>query len=257
MRLCAHLSMLFRELPVLERPAAAAAAGFTVVETWWLPHGQMAPWVDAVTAAGLEVRSLNCDGGDLEAGDRGFLNVPERRAWTVAACEEAVAVARSCGASFVNLLAGRDTGDADPEAQLAVAAETLAACAEIARGAGIALVVEPINLLDVPGYLVPTPDAAVWLLKRSGAHDVRLLFDAYHAARAGLDPVAEAVRHVRRIGHVHYADCPGRGAPGTGDVDLGALVTALVGAGYEGDVGLELDPGGSIIDARELEAAWT
>ena len=39
-----NLSILFTELPLLERPAAAAAAGFTAVELWW-------PWVDAPVPA--------------------------------------------------------------------------------------------------------------------------------------------------------------------------------------------------------------
>ena len=76
---------------------------------------------------------------------------------------------------------------------------------------------------------------------------MRLLYDAYHAARAGSDPCREVAELVPLIGHVQYADCPGRGAPGTGDVDLGGLVRALEDAGYEGAVGLEFDPRGSMV----------
>src|SRR4051794_24087113 len=113
--------MLFRELPYLERPAAAAAAGFGVVESWW-PGDDLDEWLDEVRAHSLEVRSLNCDCGDIEAGDRGFLNVPERREATIAAFTAAVAAAARCGAPFVHLLVGRDTGAAPREEQLAFAA---------------------------------------------------------------------------------------------------------------------------------------
>jgi hydroxypyruvate isomerase len=240
----AHLSMLFRELPYLERPAAAAAAGFGVVESWW-PGDDLDEWLDEVHAHSLEVRSLNCDCGDIEAGDRGFLNVPERREATLAAFTAAVAAAARCGAPFVHLLVGRDTGAVPREEQLAVAARVVAECAGIARAAGIRVLIEPINDRDVPGYLVTTPAEALGLIEAAGADDVLLLYDAYHAARMGADPLADVTRWLPRTGHVHYADCPGRGAPGTGALDLTRFVDVLERGGYDGVVGLELDPGPS------------
>src|SRR6266508_706428 len=74
----AHLSMLFTELPPLERPAAARAAGFGRAETWWPPAEEPAAWAAAVRAAGLRATIVNADGGDLAAGERGFCNLPER-----------------------------------------------------------------------------------------------------------------------------------------------------------------------------------
>ena len=153
----AHLSMLFRELPYLERPAAAAAAGFTVVETWWPgpTSWRRGPSRSIVTRSACS--SLNCDGGEIEAGERGFLNVPERHDESLAAFRAAAAAAGRCGAPYVNVLVGRDTGRVPGRSSSRVAASALAACAESARGCDVRIVIEPINDRDVPGYLVPTP----------------------------------------------------------------------------------------------------
>lgn len=106
------------------------------------------------------------------------------------------------------------------------------------------LVIEPINALDVPSYLVPTPDDVAALLGDIARPNVRMLMDAYHVARGGGDPVSAVHRHGALIGHAQYADHPGRGAPGTGTLSLTAFVEALAAAGYTGAVGLEFDPGG-------------
>jgi len=235
----AHLSALFRELPYLERPRAAAAAGFTAVETWW-PLGGLGPaWAAETSRLGLDVSLVNCFAGDLDAGERGFLNVPGRRAEALEDFRAALDLAGRCGARSVNVLIGRDTGDLPRDAQLALAADTIAACVPLAEAVGVTIVVEPINEHDIPGSLVPTPAAAAELVHAIGSPSVRLLYDAYHAARSGSDPVREAPELVSLIGHVQFADCPGRGAPGSGDLDLAAFVDALEGAGYDGAVGLE------------------
>ena len=85
---------------------------------------------------------------------------------------------------------------------------------QLAADADVTIVVEPLNELDVPGSLVPTPRSALALVEDVGAPNVRLLYDAYHAACAGCDPVHEVADFVPLIGHVQFADCPGRGAPG-------------------------------------------
>jgi hydroxypyruvate isomerase len=226
-RFSAHLSMLFTELPPLERPAAAREAGFELVESWWPPEG----FVEEVQRCDLELACLNAYGGDIPAGERGFLNVPSRRDEAVAAFRAAVATE----ARTINVLVGRELPDLPRASQLDYVVDVLRELAAL----GGTIVIEPLNEHDVPGSLVPNAAEAALLLERVGADNVRLLYDAYHAARAGNDPLVEAPALVDLIGHVQYADCPGRGAPGTGQVDLDAFVAALEAAGYEGTVGLE------------------
>lgn len=241
----AHLSMLFTELPYLGRPRAAAQAGFTSVETWWPPDGLAEQWAEEVARHNLAVASINAYEGDLDAGERGYLNVRKRRGDVLRWFRDALALAELCGAPRINLLVGRETTERSREEQLEDAASVLAECAALAEDAGITVLVEPINELDVPGYLVPTPALALQLIQAAGSKSVRLLYDAYHAARSGLDPCTDVIPLVPAIGHVQYADCPGRGAPGTGTVDLLAFAHTLEVAGYTGAIGLEFDPRGS------------
>ena len=114
----------------------------------------------------------------------------------------------------------------------------------LAGASGRTIVVEPINALDVPGYLLSAPAAVAAFLTRVDRPNVRMLFDAYHCARGGGDPVRDVGRFGSVIGHVQYADNPGRGAPGTGGVAIGAFVAALSATGYDGAIGLEYNPGG-------------
>jgi hydroxypyruvate isomerase len=226
-------------MPYLERPRAAAAAGFTTVETWWPTNGLGPAWAAETARLGLDVAVVNCFGGDLDAGERGFLNVPERRAEALRAFSAALDLAGRCGARAINVLVGRDTGDLPREAQLALATDALASCVPLADTLGVTIVVEAINEHDIPGSLLPTPTAAAELVESIGSPSVRLLYDAYHAARSGSDPVREVKTLLPLIAHVQYADCPGRGAPGSGQLDLDAFVAALEDGGYEGAVGLE------------------
>lgn len=248
--------MLFRELPYLERPRAAADAGFTMVETWWPPHGLGSRWADETARYQLAVSAINSDGGDLDAGERGFLNVPGRRREVISAFREAVELAHRCCAPRINVLVGRETPGSARKDQLAAAIAALVECAAIAKKAELTILVEPINEFDVPGYLVPTPAAAVLLIESVGSDSVRLLYDAYHAARAGGNPCQEVASFIPVIGHVQYADCPGRGAPGTGELDLRAFAEALEKAGYTGTIGLEFNPADSTRDALRFLQTW-
>jgi hydroxypyruvate isomerase len=242
-RFSAHLSMLFRELPYLERPAAARDAGFSAVETWW-PAELAQPLAEEVQRLNLTVALVNCFGGDIEAGERGFLNLPERRERTLREFQEAVELAQSVRAPRINMLAGLLTPDLTARRQLAEAASILRECAARVAHADITVVVEQINSVDVSSYLVPTAHEVVRLIDATGSSSVRMLYDVYHGARSGADPLKEVVEYMEVIDHIHYADCPGRVAPGTGKVDLSELLGVLDHAGYTGAVGLEYDPRG-------------
>lgn len=245
----AHLSTLFAEYAPLERPAAAAAAGFTAVETWWPPAAPEDDWIAAVNAAGLRAVLVNADGGDLAAGERGYCNIPGRRDEVVAAVEAAVRVGAACGGGTVNLLVGRDDGVRPRAEQLAVATDAVRAAAERARALGGRIVIEHLNSLDVDHPLVATPSDALHFIEAVDHPAVSVLFDAYHAARIGRDPCAEFTRVSGRVGHVQYADCPGRGAPGTGAISLRTFVSHLGMEGYDGHIGLEFVPAGPTAEA--------
>ena len=243
-RWSAHLSMLFTEHPPLERPAVAVAAGFELVESWWPPARDLDAWVDAVSAAGAGTSCLNAYGGDIAAGERGFCNLPQRDEDTFAAVRTALALAARVDCPNVNVLPGLFVHDRAPGSQIDHAVEVYRECGNLAAASGRQIVVEPINAFDVPGYLLPTPAAVDSFLTRVSHPSVLMLFDAYHCARGGGDPIRDVGTFRNAIGHVQYADSPGRGAPGTGEVAIDAFVTALSATGYDGAVGLEYNPGG-------------
>ena len=242
--LSAHLSMLFTERPSLERPAAAASAGFTRVESWWPPADDLDAWVDAVHAADVGVSCLNADGGDIAAGERGFCNLPECDDQTFAAVHAALALAERVACPVINVLPGLGDPTRDRDAQELHAAEVYRECGRIAAASGCTIVIEPINAVDVPMYLLPTPAEVARFVDQIDHPNVRMLFDAYHCARGGGDPIGDVARFGPWIGHVQYADCPGRGAPGTGNLSFGSFRQALAATGYTGAIGLEYAPGG-------------
>ena len=243
-RWSAHLGTLWPERAPEERPADARAAGFTLLEAWWPPAADVGAWVDAVRGAGMRATLVNADGGDLAAGERGYCTDPLRRADVLEAVRAAAGTVRACGGTDVNLLVGRDDGVRDGRAQWDTAVATVRAAGDVAAGLGARVLVEHLNDRDVVRPLLPTPACAAAFVREVGHPAVRLLFDAYHAAAMGLDPAAEARRVGPLVGHVQYADHPGRGAPGTGTVDLALFAASLAGWGYRGAVGLEFVPSG-------------
>jgi hydroxypyruvate isomerase len=243
----AHLSTLFTEHSFPERPAAARAAGFTTGECWWPPADLIEPWVASVQSSGLRIALLNADAGDLDRGDRGFLNIPARREDNVRRFSDAVRLALRVGASRINVLVGRAITGVSRAAQIQAVRSGLVDFGDLAARSGLVAVVEHLNDADVPGYLLPRPRDVAALIESVGLPEVRMLYDAYHAARTGADPASEIGAFRDLIGHVQFADCPGRGAPGTGRTRFWPFIDALARAGYRGAVGLEYVPNGPTV----------
>jgi len=240
----AHLSMLFTEHPFIERPAAARAAGFAAAEVWWPSPEVTEPWVSAVVASSLRIVLINADAGRLERGERGFLNMPDRHEENLHRFAEAVRLARRVAAPRINVLVGRSLPGVSLSDQMAAARIALTDCGELAAEAGVTVLVENINGDDVPGYLVPRPRDVADLIEAIDLPSVRMLYDAYHAARVGSDPKEDVASFIGLIDHVQFADCPGRGAPGTGRTAFWPFVQQLADLGYSGAIGLEFDPQG-------------
>jgi hydroxypyruvate isomerase len=241
----AHISWLFGERPYLERVGAARGAGFAWIETAWPPAGERERLPQAVAEQGVGVALLNCCAGDTERGERGFINDPSRRREAELAFLAACELAEALGARRLNLL----VGCALPGIRLARQRDAvLSALREFAPEAGsreLSILLEPVNSIESPGYLAPTPRDAVSLIEQSGADGLGLLLDVYHVARMGCDPRAAIDSAGALIGHVQVSDWPGRGPPGSGSLDIWGILEHLGASGYEGAVGLEYEPRGT------------
>ncbi|MFF4659700.1 TIM barrel protein [Streptomyces sp. NPDC001381] len=250
-----NLSILFTELPLLERPAAAAAAGFTAVELWW-------PWPDtptpersalhalkrAIEDAGVRLTGLNFYAGQLPGPDRGALSLPGEESRRFRANVDVAAdFAGSLGCTALNALYGNRVDGVDPAEQDALALENLVLAARAADRIGAALLIEALNTAESPRYPLVSAPAAVEMADRvdaaTGLGNAKFLMDLYHLSMNGEDLPRVIETYAARTGHVQIADNPGRGAPGTGSLPLEYLLDRLRKAGYDGWVGLEYEPG--------------
>jgi hydroxypyruvate isomerase len=243
-----NCSILFTELPLAQRAAAAKAAGFGGVEFWW-PWAAMAPtdaeadaFVRAIADAGTDLVSLNFHTGDMAAGERGIVSHPVRTRDFRENVYAAVEIAGRTGCTRLNAPYGLRVPGVPVAEQDAVAIDNLAFAAAAARKVGASVLVEVINSVDIPGFPVDTSGKALAVTGEVGAPNVGLLADLYHLAKMGEDVADVLSRHRKSILHVQVADPPGRGAPGTGALAFEPLFRQLAEQGYDGWAGLEYAP---------------
>jgi hydroxypyruvate isomerase len=252
LRFDVNCSILLTELPLLQRPAAAAAAGFDAVEFWWPFEGPVPgdreadAFLAALGDAGVSLAALNFAGGDLAAGHRGWLSQPGRSAAFRDNVQAAAGIAGQAGCRVLNALYGNRV-DGVPEAeQDELAAENLALAARAAAGIGATVVVEALNSRESPRYPLVSAKAAAEVIDRvraqAGVTNLAFLADLYHLGMMGEDLPGVLASYQDKIGHVQIADVPGRGAPGTGTIAFGPLLAQLAATGYPGRVGLEYKP---------------
>jgi hydroxypyruvate isomerase len=250
-----NLSILFTELPMLERPAAAAAHGFDAVEMWWPFDGptpadtELDALAAAITDAGVQLVGLNFDAGHMPSGERGLLSSRATSQRFRDNIDVTVGFAARLGCRVLNALYGNTTDDSDTE----LARANLALASEAARKIGATVVVEALNSYENARYPITSTAAALAVV--DAVPGTAFLADFYHLARMGEDIPTVIERHADRFGHVQVADVPGRGQPGTGELDYPRLLALLADSPYDGPVGLEYKPVGPSADSFEwLEA---
>lgn len=252
LRFAANMSILYGHLPLRRRPAAAAADGFTAVETWWPFTGPQPADADvdafagALADAGVRLVAMNLIEGDMRAGDRGLLSSPSRHGEFLACLDTAVGFAQRAGCRILTALYGNREPGVTADGQDRLAVENLATAALMADTIGATIALEAISPREAPTYPINDADTAAATTDAVNAHtglaNTRLLCDLYHHGRGGENVPALLHRHAHRIVHVQVADDPGRGRPGSGRLDYPAYFAALHDIGYRGWIGLEYEP---------------
>lgn len=241
-----NCSILLTDLPLLERPAAAKAAGFDAVEFWW-PFGTSVPadrdvdaFVEAIRDAGVQLSGLNLNAGDMPGGDRGLVSWPARSREFADNLDVVADIGERTGCRAFNALYGNRQEGVDPSAQDELAVENLVRAGRAVAGLGGTVLLEPVS--GAPAYPLRTAQDALDVIatvRAAGTENVRLLADFYHLAVNGDDVDAVVEAHAAEFGHIQIADAPGRNEPGTGELPLQRWIARSRELGYPGLVGLE------------------
>ena len=241
-KFAANLTMLFNELPFLERFAAAKAAGFEAVEYLFPYPFEKDALVQALKSNGLTQVLHNLPAGNWDAGERGIACHPDRMEEFRAGVDQAIAYATALGCRQVNCLAGKVPAGVSPAQAQATFVANLKYAAEKLQAARIKLLIEPINSYDIPGFFLNTTAQALAVLEAVGSDNLYIQYDIYHAQRMEGELAATMQKHLARIAHIQLADNPGRNEPGTGEINYAFLFRHLDAIGYTGWIGCEYKP---------------
>jgi hydroxypyruvate isomerase len=241
-KFAANLTMLFTEVGFLERFGAAAKSGFEAVE-YLFPYDFDKDALRARLAEhGLEQVLHNLPAGNWAAGERGIACLPDRVAEFESGVDRAIEYATALGCTRVNCLAGIRPAGVETDVARRTLIRNLQYAAPRLEAAGIALLIEPINTRDVPGFYLPGTAPALEIIAAAGSKNLFLQFDMYHMHMMGEDLAQTIKDHRSAIAHMQLADAPGRHEPGTGEINYPALFELIDRVGYTGWIGCEYNP---------------
>ena len=251
-KFAANLSMQFTEVDFLDRFKAAAKAGYKGVE-FLFPYAFAKEELAArLGEAGLQQVLFNMPPGDWAKGERGLACLPDRVGEFQAAVGTAIDYAKTLKCPRLHAMAGiRPAGVAEDVLRATYVANLKFAAAETAK-AGIMLVIEAINLRDMPGFYLNYSKQAFDILAEVGAPNLKFQYDIYHMQRMEGELANTIKANVDKIGHMQLADTPGRHEPGTGEINYPFLFKAIDEAAYDGWIGCEYVPAA----ATEAGLGW-
>ncbi|TKC90116.1 hydroxypyruvate isomerase [Trinickia terrae] len=241
-KFAANLTMLFNEVPFLDRFKAAAEAGFNAVE-FLFPY----PYSTAELAERLDANELrlvlhNLPAGNWEAGERGIACLPDRVGEFQEGVGRAIQYAKALKAPQLNCLAGIPTAGVDKDKARATIVDNLRFAAGELKKEGIKLLVEPCNSHDIPGFALNRSSEGLDVIRAVGSDNLFLQYDIYHMQRMEGELAATIKKNLASIAHIQLADNPGRNEPGTGEINYAFLFALLDSLGYDGYIGCEYKP---------------
>lgn len=252
--ICLHLAYLFKEVDFLDRFRLAAATGFSGVEFSEPRQASKEDIADRLAGGGLElVQFTTSSFATPERKQVGLAAVPGRRDDFRRDCEALVPYVQLLRPKYVHAMAGIVEGGAPFDLCYETYQRNIRFAHDAFASFGTGILIEPINSVDVPGYFMNEIALCSSAIDDMGLPNVAIMFDAYHVARSGHDPVANFHSFFDKIAHIQIADSPGRHEPGTGKIAYQDLFDAIESSSYDGWISCEYFPAG---DTRE-GLAWT
>ncbi len=241
-KFAANLTMLFNEVPFLDRFERAAQAGFKAVEFLFPYPFPAAEIKSRLQANGLQLVLHNLPAGNWDGGERGIACLPDRVGEFRDGVARAIEYGTALGAPQLNCLAGKaPAGVADASLRETFVGNLRYAAGELKK-AGLKLLMEPINTYDIPGFYLNRTAQALSIIDEVGSDNLYVQYDIYHAQRMEGELIATMQKNLARIAHIQLADNPGRNEPGTGEIHYGNVFKALDRMGYAGWIGCEYKP---------------
>jgi len=241
-RLAANLTMLFNEVPFLERFEQAAQAGFKAVEFLFHYDYPTKQLQEVLTGNGLQLVLHNLPAGNWAGGERGIACHPDRIEEFRAGIDKAIAYATALNVAQLNCLAGiQPAGVSDADARRTLV-ENLRYAAPKLEAACIRLLIEPINTFDIAGFFLSHTQQALDIITDVGSDNLFVQYDIYHMQRMEGELAKTIEKNLAKIAHLQLADNPGRNEPGTGEINYPFLFAFLDRIGYQGWIGCEYKP---------------
>lgn len=256
-RFAANLSMMFQEMPFLDRFSAAGKAGFKGVEFLFPYEFDKAEITRRRDDAGLAQILFNTPPGDWDKGERGFAALPRKRDQFRRGLEQALDYAAALANPRLHVMAGIPAPGEDAVECEACFVENLQWAAALARDQSLTLLIEPLNGVDVPGYFLTSADQAARIIAKVGAANVKLQYDLYHQQMSRGAVAATLRRHFPIVGHIQVAGVPGRNEPDAAqELNAPFLFGLIDELGYEGWIGCEYRPRVATRDGLAWLAAY-
>ena len=253
-RFAANLAYLFTERPLIERFAAAAAAGFKAVELQF-PYDHAPSAIRAeLDRYGLTQLGLNTALGSRD-GDSGLAAMPGREREWDAAFQQALDYVVAIGGTAIHCMAGKVPSEQRPAAERTFIAN-LARAADLARAKNITLLIEPINPRDRPNYFLNRVEHAADIIAKVERPNVKIQFDFYHVQIVGGDLITRFEKHLPLVGHVQIAAVPSRAEPDEGEINYPGVFAALDRLGWAGFTACEYKPRGRTEDGLAWGRAY-
>jgi hydroxypyruvate isomerase len=248
-RLAANISMMFPELPLLDRIDAAKHAGFTAVECQFPYSVPAKDFTGRIAAHNMDWVLLNTHPGVAERGERGLAGLPGRVADFRKSVELALEYLAAGNCRKIHVMAGIVPSGATREQCEAQFVENLAYAADQFAALNVTALIEPINTrVDVPGYLLDSTAMAMRCIKAANRPNIQMQYDVYHMQIMEGDVTRSIERLLPYIGHIQIADNPGRHEPGSGEINFQNVLGSIDKFGYAGHIGCEYMPMGNTVE---------